>query len=281
MGVSVIDPFDDGGLEFSDAVEGAAPDALASSFSEQAFDEIEPRAGCRREVQLAARIALSQRFTTSVLCVPVVVEDEVQVEMGRGLAQELPQECQELLGAVTGQALADDRAACHVESGEQRGGPIALVVVCQGAGAALLERQARLRAVEGLELALLVDRKHQGFVRRGKIEADILDLGDEVRVVGDLEVAHQMWLEPVLLSDALHARMADTHRIGNAAHTPVRGVGRAFLDCFLDHPELEFVGDRLAAGRLGASLDEAAERPLRRSSPASARPSSSKRRPCA
>src|SRR5260370_32979264 len=129
-----------------------------------------------------------------------------------------------------------------------------------GAGAALLERQARLRAVEGLDLALLVDRKHQGFVGRGKIETDdILDLGDEVRVVGDLEVAHQMRFEPVLFPDALHARMADTHRIGHAAHTPVRGVGRPFLDCFLDRPELDVVGNRLAAGRLGASLDEAAD----------------------
>ena len=68
-----------------------------------------------------------------------------------------------------------------------------------------------------------------------------------------------MRLEPVLVPDALHARMADTHRVGHAARTPVRGVGRAFLDCFLDHPELEVVGDRLAAGRLGPSLDEAAD----------------------
>ncbi len=45
--VAVIDPFDDGGLEFADGVEGAAPDALACDFSKQALDEIEPRAGCR------------------------------------------------------------------------------------------------------------------------------------------------------------------------------------------------------------------------------------------
>src|SRR5216684_6382262 len=80
------------------------------------------------EVQLAARIALEPAFHRVGLVRAVVVEDEVQVEMGRGLAQELPQEGQELLGAVTGQAFADDLATCHVESGEQRGGPVALVV---------------------------------------------------------------------------------------------------------------------------------------------------------
>src|SRR5262245_45990403 len=51
IGVSVIDPFADGGLELSDVVKGAAPDALASNFSEQAFDEIEPGAGCRGKMQ--------------------------------------------------------------------------------------------------------------------------------------------------------------------------------------------------------------------------------------
>jgi hypothetical protein len=48
------------------------------------------------------------------------------------------------------------------------------------ASTALLERQARLGAVERLDLALLVNRKNQGFVRRIKIEADdVLDLLDK------------------------------------------------------------------------------------------------------
>src|SRR5260370_39636677 len=68
-----------------------------------------------------------------------------------------------------------------------------------------------------------------------------------------------MWLSQLLFEGALPVRMADPHGIGHAAHTPVRGVGRPFLDCFLDHPELDVVGNRLAAGRLGASLDEAAD----------------------
>ena len=52
-----------------------------------------------------------------------------------------------------GHALADHRAVEHVERGEQGGGAVALIVVGHGAGAALLHRQAGLRAVERLDLA--------------------------------------------------------------------------------------------------------------------------------
>ena len=71
----------------------------------------------------------------------------------------------------------------HVESRKQGRGAVALVVVRHRAGAALLHRQARLGAVERLDLALFIDRQHQGFVRRIEIKADdVLDLLDELRV---------------------------------------------------------------------------------------------------
>ena len=59
------------------------------------------------------------------------------------------------------QALADDRAVEHVQRREQGGGAVALVVMGHGAGAAFLHRQAGLGAVEGLDLAFLIHRKHQ------------------------------------------------------------------------------------------------------------------------
>ena len=74
--------------------------------------------------------------------------------------------------AVPLHALADDLAGGDVEGGEQRRGAVALVVVRHGAGAALLQRQPGLRAVERLDLALLVDAQHQRLVRRVEVEAD-------------------------------------------------------------------------------------------------------------
>ena len=67
---------------------------------------------------------------------------------------------------------ADDGAVEHVEGGEQRGRAIALVVVGHDAEPAVLHGQAGLGAVERLDLALLVDRQHDGVRRRVDVKAD-------------------------------------------------------------------------------------------------------------
>ena len=70
--------------------------------------------------------------------------------------------------------------------------PLRYVVVGHGAAAALLHRQAGLGAVERLDLALLVDREHDGMRRRIDVEPDdVAQLGGELRVVGQLELAHR------------------------------------------------------------------------------------------
>ena len=112
--------------------------------------------------------------------------------------------------AVARHVAADDGAVEHVERGEQRGGAVALVVVGHGAEPALLHRQARLGAVERLDLALLVDRQHDGVRRRIDIEPDhVAQLVDELRVVGELELPPAVRLQPVRLPDAPHRAGAD------------------------------------------------------------------------
>jgi hypothetical protein len=59
----------------------------------------------------------------------IVVEDQVQVEVGRGRLVDAAQEADELDGAVLEHALADDLAAQDIERGEQSRGAVALVVV--------------------------------------------------------------------------------------------------------------------------------------------------------
>jgi len=91
------------------------------------------------------------------------------------------EEAGELAMLVVGHALADDGAVEHVESREPGRGAVALVVMRRRHAAALLHRQPRLGAVKGLDLALFIDRQHQGLVGRIEVEADnLLDLGDEV-----------------------------------------------------------------------------------------------------
>ena len=55
-----------------------------------------------------------------------------------------------------------DFAGGRIEGGEQGGCAIALVIVRHGCATALLQRQTGLCAVQGLNLALLVDGKDHG-----------------------------------------------------------------------------------------------------------------------
>ena len=118
--------------------------------------------------------------------------------------------------------------------------PWALVVVGHGAGPALLHGQARLAAVECLDLALLVDRKDHRLVRRIEVEADhVLDFLRERRVVGDLEAVHQMRLEAVRAPDILDAGVADADRARHRAHAPMGRVRRRLAHRLGQHQRLD------------------------------------------
>ena len=77
--------------------------------------------------------------------------------------------------AVARQALADDLAREHVQRGEQRRGAIALVVVGHRAGAAPLDRQRGLGAIERLDLGLLIHAQHDCLLGRIEVETDDVD----------------------------------------------------------------------------------------------------------
>ena len=130
------------------------------------------------------------------------------------------QKSNEFLMTMTLHVAADDRAVEDVEGGEQRRGAIPLVIVCHGSEPALLQRQAWLGAIEGLNLALLVDRQHDGMGRRIDIEPDnVAQLGDEVWIVRELELSAPVRLEPVRFPDA-------TDRAGTYAARPRHQIGR-------------------------------------------------------
>src|ERR1700674_4666442 len=97
-------------------------------------------------------------------------------------------------------------------------GKIPIQVMGQGAGAALLHRQPRLSAVERLDLRLLVDREHDRVRRGVDVEADYrTQLGDELRIPGQLETAHPVRVQPMRLPDPLHRRNADPDCLGHEA----------------------------------------------------------------
>ena len=85
-------------------------------------------------------------------------------------------------------AYADDLARGHVQSGEERGRPIAGMIRDPALRLAEGHRQQGSRAIEGLHLALLIDRQDDGILRRVHEQAeDVADLLDEVGIGEELE----------------------------------------------------------------------------------------------
>jgi hypothetical protein len=71
--------------------------------------------------------------------------------------------------------------------------------------AARLQWQARLGAVERLDLRFLIDAEYDGMGRRIDVEADDLpELGHELGIARQLELAYPVRLKAVRPPDALH-----------------------------------------------------------------------------
>ena len=69
----------DGGLQFGNAGEHAAPNAVVGDVSEEAFDHVEPGRAGRGEVHMEARVLGEPRPDLGVFMGGVVVDDQVQL----------------------------------------------------------------------------------------------------------------------------------------------------------------------------------------------------------
>lgn len=157
-----------------------------------------------------------------VLVGGVVVEDGVDDLAGRHDTLDGVEEFDELLMPMLGHAAADDGAVEDIEGGEQGSRAVTLVVVRHGAALAGLQRQSGLSSVEGLDLALFVDRDDDGMSWRLHVEAnDILDLGGKRRIVGPLEGPQPMRLEAMGLPNALDRSQRDTEGLGHRSAGPM------------------------------------------------------------
>src|SRR3989304_3306405 len=138
-------------------------------------------------------------FYPRMLVGSVIVHDQMQVEFGRRLGIDLLEETDELLMPMARQAVPDHLAIEHAQGGKQGGRAVAFVVVRHGSATAFLQRKARLGAVQGLDLALLVDAQNQGLVGGIQIEPDDIDeLLQEVFVAAEFEGLDQMGFQVVL-----------------------------------------------------------------------------------
>jgi hypothetical protein len=103
----VFEIVQDGADKFWDTPEDTSPQATLCQVSEEALYEVQPRATGRDEVEVEAWMALEPSPHLGVLVGRVVVEDQVKVDIGRGLGVDEIEELDPLLMPVAGHAESD------------------------------------------------------------------------------------------------------------------------------------------------------------------------------
>jgi hypothetical protein len=91
-GEELVDRLD----QLGDAVEDAAAERFVGELAEPAFDEVEPRARGRDEVEMEAGVFREPRLDVGVFVGAVVVDDQVEFAVTGKLAVEGAEELEEL-----------------------------------------------------------------------------------------------------------------------------------------------------------------------------------------
>jgi hypothetical protein len=136
--VSFGDEAINGGLEIDERIEDTPVEAPFGEFGEEALDGVGPRTRCGCEVESEAAMTIKPGPNLGVLMGGIIVEDDVNITVYRDLGVNRVQEANELLVSVVLHVASDDRPIEYVQSGEERRGSVALVIVGHSAQAALL-----------------------------------------------------------------------------------------------------------------------------------------------
>ena len=221
--VPVVDVGRDRVGQLLHAVHGEPLELALRQLREEALDEVEPRGRRGDEVELHPGVLLQPRLHPPVLVRRVVVEDDVKIELRIDPLLHLGHEAEELPVPVAGHALVDHLPGRHVQRREQGPRPVALVVVRHCAALALLPRKPRLRAVQRLDPALLVEGEHDRPLRRVHVQPHhVPELLHELRIGRELEGPREVRLQPVRPPDPRHLAVVEPRRLRHQPRAPVR-----------------------------------------------------------
>src|ERR1041385_1267162 len=166
---------------------------------------------------------------------PVIIHHQMKFDFaGKFLFQPL-EKLQKLLVTVSCITLPNDSALGNLQRGKQGGGAVAFVVVRHGATPSLLERQPRLSAIQGLNLALFIHAQYQGLLRGVEVKSNhVRKLLQKSRISGHLETLGPVWLQVMTLPDPVDSCFADSLLFSHAATAPVGGPFWLGLDGRID-----------------------------------------------
>jgi len=165
----------------------------------------------------------------------IVVQNQMKIQPARRLAVDQTQKLQELLVPVTRITGPDHRPFQDVQRREQRGCPMAFVVMGHRPTAASLHRQAGLSPVQSLDLRLLIHAQGQGFLGGIQVKPDdVGQLFHEPLVLRHFERLDPVRLQTMRLPDSGDRHVAHAHLFGQRSRAPMRRGRRPRMQRSLD-----------------------------------------------
>ena len=202
--------------------EDAASDDVALDLAKPELDLIQPAGVGRSEVQTNVWMQAEELADPLGLVRREVVQDDVDLFLGRPAGSHRGKEGNELLTGVAGHRLAHDLAGPRIQRGIEREGAATDVLEAVAFSTTRRKRQHRQGPVEGLESRLLVDAEYNCVLGRIDIEGNhIGGLGLEVGVLGSDVALQAMGLEPGPRPDPSDSHVADAKDAAQLAGGPV------------------------------------------------------------
>ncbi len=156
------------------ARETAPAKTLLAEFTKPAFNQIRPRAGRRRKVQMKSRMPLEPGYHPGMFMRPIIIHDQVEIEFERGLGVDFLKEADELLMPMARHAISDHPAVEHAQGGKQSRRSMTHIIMRHCSTATFLQGQTGLASVQSLDLAFLIHAQNQRLVRRIQIKPETL-----------------------------------------------------------------------------------------------------------
>ena len=192
--------------EFLNASECAAADGSLSDDMEPGLHLVEPGSICWSEVHVISWSRSKPAFYFRMLVGAVVVNDQMDVQVGRSIRINVSKELEKLLMAMSCFVLSEDLAGGDIKSGEESGCAMTDVIMTDAFNVSQPHGKHWLGSFKCLNLTFLIDAKHHGFIRRIKVEArDITYFLYEEWIRRKLEMFLPVWLQPEGMPNALYS----------------------------------------------------------------------------
>ena len=220
--------------------EDAPGDYVAFDFVEPELDLIQPTGVGRRVVQTDIGMVGEEVIDALGLMRRKVIDDHVDLALGRLSGDQSGQEGDELFAGVVGGGLTDDLAGASIERGIERKAAFADVLESMALGSTGRERQDGQRAIQRLDGAFLVHAEYDRVLGRVQVKAnDIERLALEVGIVGSHVALQTLRLEARPRPGPSHLHVVDAQLASEPARAPVGSAVSRRLHRQLQDPGLQ------------------------------------------